>query len=75
MPIPKNPLSHREAVHLAHKIVEIPQGEVPGAIQRMIKGRELFRTVSALDDLLMDHPQYKQIATKALGKIGLWNAG
>lgn len=75
MPVPKNPLSKSEAVRLANKIIGIPRGEVPGAIQKMIRNREFYRTVSALDDLLIDHPQYKHIAAQALEKIGLWKAG
>ena len=75
MPVPNTPLSQAESVRLAHKIGDIPRGEVPGAIRRMIRDRELYRTVSALDDLLIDHPQHRLVAAKALEKIGLWNAG
>lgn len=75
MPIPKEPLSKSEAVRLAKKIVDLPRGEIPRAIQQMLQHRELYRTVSALDDLLIDHPQHKHVAAQALERIGLWNTG
>jgi len=75
MPARKIPFSQSEALRLAQKIAEIPKGEVPDTIRRMIWGRELYRTVSALDDLLIDYPQHGLVAAKALKKIGLWDAG
>jgi hypothetical protein len=75
MPVSKDVISTAEAVRLAHTIAGMPRGEVPGAVRKMIQNRELYRTVSALDDLLSDYPHEKPIAARALDKLGLWNAG
>jgi hypothetical protein len=71
----KNALSASEAVSLARKIANIPSGEVPAMIRQMLKSRELFRTVGALDDLLAERPEHRVVVSKALDKMGLWHCG
>lgn len=68
-------VSASEAVNLARKIANIPSGEVPAMIRRMLQNRELFRTVGALDDLLAEQPEHRLIVSRALEKMGLWHSG
>ena len=75
MPIRKDPLSTSEAAELAKTIATISSHEVSATIRRMLRNREFFRNVSALDDLLIEHPEHKQLAAEALNKMGLWHSG
>ena len=74
MPTSKPEPSLREAVALAHKIVAISDNELPSLMGEMIYKRELFRTVSALNDLA-GYPEHRPTAVKALDKMQLWCAG
>jgi hypothetical protein len=73
--VSSDPVSTVEAVKLAKKIASMPWDEVPETLRRMLRKRQLYRTVRALDQLLIDHPQHKTLAAKALNKIGLWHGG
>jgi hypothetical protein len=70
----KPPPSTNDAVRLARKIAETPARELPAAIGEMMFKRDLYRTVTALDDLI-DHPEHRQVAVRALEKLGLWCGG
>ena len=64
-----------ETIYLARRIAEMPESQIPQAIGEMMYRRELFRTVSALDDLVRERPEYGPVAVKALRKMQLWRAG
>jgi hypothetical protein len=69
------PPSTNDAVRLARKIAETPTRELPAAIGEMMFKRDLYRTVTALDDLITDHPEHRQVAVRALERLGLWCGG
>jgi hypothetical protein len=75
MTISKNALSASDAVQLARKIADIPSGEVPGMIRRMLRDRELSRTVGAFGDLMAERPEHRSVVSTALDKMGLWHCG
>jgi hypothetical protein len=75
MPAAKNDPWATDAVQLARKIANIPAGEVPAMIRRMLRNRELFRAVGALDDLMVECPEHRGVVSRALDKLGLWHCG
>jgi hypothetical protein len=75
MAVTKPQPSLREAIVLAHKIAAMPESKIPAVMGEMMYKRELFRTVSALDDLISDHPEHRSTAVKALDKMRLWCGG
>ena len=67
--------SVREAALLAQKIAEMPDRHLPLVMGEMMYKRELFRTASALNDLVSDYPEHRPAAVKALDKMQLWCGG
>lgn len=67
--------SVEEAVDLAKTIVAMRPSQVVLTIQDMMFKRELSKTVSALNALVLEHPDHKPVATEALAKMGLWLDG
>ena len=61
-----------ETLDLARTIVAMRPSQLVLKIQEMMLKRELSETVSALNSLVLDHPNHKQIAAEALSKMGLW---
>ena len=61
-----------EAVTIARRIVSIPPGEVAESIRFMLKKRQLSTAVRGLNSLVLDYPQHRPIAQKALDRLGLW---
>ena len=75
MPLSKPQPSLSEAVILARKIAAIPESKLPAVVGEMMYKRELFRTVSALNDLASDHPEHRLTAIRALDRMQLWCGG
>jgi hypothetical protein len=61
-----------EAMKLAKAIIAIPRGEVASAIRKMVLQRKLSHAVAAIDDLIINHPEHKELGVKALDRFGLW---
>jgi hypothetical protein len=75
MRITKLPLSDRQAKMAAEMIATLPEGDIPALVQEMMYKRHLYRTVSALDDLIAENGEHRAIAVKALTKLQLWCGG
>lgn len=75
MPISKLPLSDKQAVLVAQTIAGLPEPKIPALVGEMMYKRDLFRTVSALDDLIAKNGEHRAIAIKALSKLQLWCGG
>jgi hypothetical protein len=61
-----------ESVDLAETIAGMRPSQVVLTIQELMFKRELSRAVSVLNMLVLEHPNHKAIAAKALAKMGLW---
>jgi hypothetical protein len=61
-----------EGVDLAESIAGMRPSQVVLTIQDLMFKRELSRTVSALNTLVLEHPTHRAVAAKALAKMGLW---
>jgi hypothetical protein len=75
MRISRIPLSSGQAKRAAEMIVTLPEGDIPALVQEMMYKRDLFRTVSALDDLIAENGEHRAIAVRALTKLRLWCGG
>jgi hypothetical protein len=65
-------LNIEEGVDLAEAIAGMRPSQVVHTIQDLMFKRQLSRTVSALNELVLEHPDHRAIAAKALAKMGLW---
>jgi hypothetical protein len=61
-----------EGIDLAATIAAMRPSQVVLTIQQLMFKRELSRAVSVLNTLVLEHPDHRTIATKALAKMGLW---
>jgi hypothetical protein len=61
-----------EAVDLAQTIASMRPSQIVLTIQDLMFRRELSSTVSALNSLVLEHPDHRAIAAEALAKMGLW---
>ena len=61
-----------ESVGIARRIISIPPGEVAESIRFMLRKRQLSMAVRGLNSLVLDHPQHRLVAQKALDRLGLW---
>ena len=61
-----------EALRVAKAIIAIPAGDVASAIRKMIVQRNFSRTVVALDSVVSEYPEHRQVCVTALDKLGLW---
>lgn len=75
MPISKLPLSDKQAVLVAQRIAALPEPKIPALVGEMMYKRDLYRTVSALDDLIAKNSEHRALAIKALSKLQLWCGG
>jgi hypothetical protein len=75
MPISKLPLSDKQAVLVAQRIAALPERKIPSLVGEMMYKRDLYRTVSALDDLIAKNSEHRALAIKALSKLQLWCGG
>ena len=75
MPISKLPLSDKQAVMAAQTIAALPEREIPAMVGEMMYKRDLYRTVSALDDLIARNGEHRALAIKAPTKLQLWCGG
>ena len=67
--IPANP---NEALTIARRIVTIPPGHLADSLRLMVRKRELSKAVRSLNALVLDHPQHRPLAKRALQHLGLW---
>jgi hypothetical protein len=61
-----------EALTIARRIVTIPPGHLADSIRLMVRKRELSKAVRSLNALVLDHPQHRPLAKRALQHLGLW---
>jgi hypothetical protein len=67
-----NSANPNEALTIARRIVTIPLGHLAESIRLMVRKRELSKAVRSLNALVLDHPQHRPIAKRALQHLGLW---
>ena len=68
----QNSANPNEALTIARRIVTIPPGHLADSIRIMVRRRELSKAVRSLNTLVLDHPQHRHIAKRALQHLGLW---